>query len=177
MSAPHDFLILNIGFIVHQTIGYSREFPLDADEVHIHPDLDLIDFHGKVKVTRTAQGLLVQVKLQSLVKAECVRCLDEFNQYLETDFTELYAFNRNSVTDSGLILPENGKINLAPVVREEMLLAFPISPVCQPDCNGLCPVCGENQNQNRCNHDDPDADLRLDALKTLRENDDHPSLS
>ena len=101
MPAPHDFLLLNVGFIVHQTIGFSREFPLDAEVVHIQPDLDLLDVNGKAKVTRTAQGLLVQVKLNSLIKAECVRCLDDFNQHLETDFTELYAFNRNSVTEFG----------------------------------------------------------------------------
>lgn len=174
MPAPNDFLLLNIGFIVHQTIGFSREFPLEADEVHIPPDLDLVDLSGKAKVTRTAQGLLLQVRLNALVKSECVRCLDEFNQYLETDFTELYAFNRNSVTDSGLILPENGKINLAPIVREEMLLAIPISPLCRPDCRGLCPICGENLNHGFCDHQEESTDARLDILKNLRSENDNP---
>ena len=139
-------LLLNVGFIIHETIGYSRDFPFDFDSISIPPDTKLSQLSGLVRVTRTAQGLLVQVKMQAYLPAECVRCLTEFAQLLQIDFTDLYAFTPNSVTESGLILPETGKIDLAPIVRDEMLLAFPISPLCQPDCKGLCPVCGENLN-------------------------------
>ena len=139
-------LLLNVGFIIHETIGYSRDFPFDFDSISIPPDTKLSQLSGLVRVTRTAQGLLVQVKMQAYLPAECVRCLTEFAQLLQIDFTDLYAFTPNSVTESGLILPDTGKIDLAPIVRDEMLLAFPISPLCQPDCKGLCPVCGENLN-------------------------------
>ena len=64
------------------------------------------------------QGLLVQVKMEANILAECGRCLIEFPQRLETNFTELYAFSANSMTESGLILPENGKINLTPILRD-----------------------------------------------------------
>ena len=139
-------LLLNVGFIIHETIGYSRDFPFDFDSISIPPDTKLSQLSGLVRVTRTAQGLLVQVKMQAYLPAECVRCLTEFAQLLQIDFTDLYAFTPNSVTESGLILPETGKIDLAPIVRDEMLLAIPISPLCQLDCKGLCPVCGENLN-------------------------------
>jgi uncharacterized protein len=122
---------------------------------------------GLARITRAAQGLLVQVKIQASMQAECVRCLGNFSQPLEIDFTELYAFTSNSVTESGLIFPENGKIDLAPIVREEMLLAIPISPLCRPDCKGLCPVCGENLNETTCNHEDEAIDPRLSALRSL----------
>ena len=139
-------LLLNVGFIIHETIGYSRDFPFDFDSISIPPDTKLSQLSGLVRVTRTAQGLLVQVKMQAYLPAECVRCLTEFAQLLQIDFTDLYAFTPDSVTESGLILPDTGKIDLAPIVRDEMLLAFPISPLCQPDCKGLCLVCGENLN-------------------------------
>ncbi|MBN1149446.1 MAG: DUF177 domain-containing protein [Anaerolineales bacterium] len=118
-------------------------------------------------VTRTAQGLLVKIVLRANVFSQCVRCLADFSQPLEADFTELYAFAANSITDSGLLLPENGIIDLGPIVREEMLLAIPISSVCRPDCKGLCPVCGENLNETECHHDGEDIDLRLSVLKSL----------
>jgi uncharacterized protein len=146
-------LLLNVGFIIHETIGYSRDFPFDFDKISIPPDTKLSNLSGLVRLTRTAQGLLVQVKMQAYHPAECVRCLTEFSQLLQIDFTDLYAFNQNSVTESGLILPENGKIDLAPIVRDEMLLAFPISPLCRPDCKGLCPICGENLNEISGEHE------------------------
>jgi uncharacterized protein len=139
--------LLNVGFIIHETIGYVREFSFDFSSVSLPPDTKLSDLTGLVRVTRTAQGLLMQVKMQAYLPAECARCLTEFNQPLQIDFTELYAFNQNSVTESGLILPDNGKIDLSPIVRDEMLLAVPISPLCKPDCKGLCSICGERLNE------------------------------
>ena len=147
-----DPLRLNVGFIIHQTVGYSREFPFEFPSILVPPDTRLSDLNGLARVTRTAQGLLVQLKMQATAPAECVRCLNEFPQPLEIDATDLYAFTPNSVTESGLILPENGKIDLSPVVRDEMLLAMPIGPLCRPDCKGLCPICGENLNQTTCPH-------------------------
>jgi uncharacterized protein len=169
VSNLHDFFRLNVGFIIHETIGYSRDFPFETAVVHLPPELELTDLDGVVRVTRTAQGLLVQVKMAAKTAAECVRCLEDFNQPLEIDFTELYAFTPSSVTESGLLVPENGKIDLEPLVREEMLLAVPISPVCRPGCRGLCPVCGENLNQVHCQHEQEEIDIRLEALKALLE--------
>jgi uncharacterized protein len=123
---------------------------------------------GSVRVTRTPQGLPVQAKLRATLKSECVRCLRAFNQPLEIEFTELFAFKPRSVTDSNLILPEDGHIDLEPLVREYMLLEIPISPLCSPDCKGLCPICGENLNENDHDHSVEEGDPRLAVLKSLK---------
>ncbi len=160
---------LNVGFIIHQSVGYFRDFEYDFPHLRLSPDLDLLDITGSVRVTRTGQGLLIQVKMQAAVEAECVRCLSTFQQPLEIDFTELYAFTPDSVTESGLLVPETGKIDLTPLVRDEFLLAVPISPICKDDCLGLCPVCGENRNISHCEHDEEPVDPRLSGLKSLLE--------
>ncbi len=152
MNLSDDILRLNVGFIIHETIGYSRDFPFSFSEVRVSPDLVLADLEGVVRVTRTAQGLLVQVNLSGLAPAECVRCLVDFSQRLHVDYADLYAFTRDTMTEAGLLVPDTGKINLAPVLREEMLLAMPIRPLCRPDCKGLCLVCGENLNDSPHSH-------------------------
>lgn len=167
MTDPRSPLWLNLGFIVHQQIGYFREFPLAFPRISLPPDLTLMDLNGSVRVSRTPQGLLVQVKCQAQMLHECVRCLTEFPLQLHTEFSELYAFNRRSVTESGLILPEDGKINLAPLLREYMLLAVPITPLCRSDCKGLCSECGENLNETICQHSQPKTDPRLETLRLL----------
>ena len=169
MPDSNNPLLLNVGFIVHQTVGYVREFPFEFETIFLPPETRLRKLNGYVRVTRTPQGLLVQVKMAAEMMVECARCLVEFPQPLETDFTDLYAFTPNSVTESGLLLPENGKINLAPILRDEMLLSIPINPVCKPDCKGLCPVCGENLNETTCEHNKEVIDLRLDKLRSLLE--------
>ncbi len=167
VANPTSPLRLNVGFIIHQNIGYSRDFIFDIEQIHLQPDLDLKNLTGTARVTRTPQGLPVQVKMHATVHAQCVRCLEEFDLPLDIEFTELYAFSQRSVTDSDLILPEDAHIDLEPLVREYMLVAIPMSPLCKPDCKGLCPICGENQNNTTCNHDVEDIDPRLAVLKSL----------
>jgi uncharacterized protein len=167
VSDPHSPLRLNVGFVVAQSAGFSRDFPFDLPEVNIPPDLQLSSLIGNVRTTRTPQGILLQVEFKTRTCLECVRCLTDFEQSLKISFTELYAFSQRYVTDSGLLMPETGFIDLTPVLREYALLEIPISPLCQQDCKGLCPICGNNLNESTCTHEEESGDPRLASLKSL----------
>jgi uncharacterized protein len=143
---------LNVGFIVNQPIGYYRDFHFDFSNLHLKPDLDLTKFQGLARIGHTPQGLLVIGKFTTAMATQCVRCLTDFEQKLQIEFSELYAFSPRSVSESGLILPEDGNIDLEPIVREYLLIEIPISPMCRPDCRGLCILCGEDLNQTTCEH-------------------------
>ncbi len=106
-------------------------------------DFQVTDFCGMARFDRTPQGLLLQGKFEAKTELECVRCLDPFPQTLKWSFTELYAFDKRSISESNLLVPEDGQIDLEPLQREYALLEIPINPVCKPECKGLCPVCGE----------------------------------
>jgi uncharacterized protein len=105
-----------------------------------------------VQIGRTPQGLLVQGRFSGETNLECVRCLVPYWHHLDWNFTELYAFSRRSVTESGLILPEDANIDLEPLLREYAILELPISPLHKQDCAGLCPVCGQDRNIRDCGH-------------------------
>ena len=167
VSDPLSPLRLNVGFIVAQSVGYSREFPLEVPRIVFPPDLTLTDLTGSALITRTNQGILLQVDVHAALELECVRCLNPVIQPLHTNFTELYAFSRRYMTESNLMMPETGIIDLTPILSEYMLLEVPMSPLCRPDCKGLCPVCGANQNETTCQHEDEPGDPRLAALKDL----------
>lgn len=171
MSTLHSPLRLNVGFIVHSSIGFSREFEFDIPKINLSPDLELTDLRGIVRITRTPQGLPVQVKMEANLTTQCVRCLTDTQQPLSVDFTELYAFSPKQITDSGLILPDDMHIDLEPLLREYMLLEIPISTLCREDCRGLCPICGANLNETDCDHREEETDPRLSVLKSLLEED------
>ena len=171
MPASQNPFRLNVGFLINQPVGTSRDFVFEIPHHRLEQDLELSDLSGLARFTRTAQGILTQVRLQATLRTECVRCLTNFQQPLHTDFTELYAFSRKSVTDSELILPEDANINLRPLARDYLLLDIPIKPLCSEDCKGLCPVCGENLNENLCNHEPENIDPRLSILKSLLDKD------
>ena len=167
MSDPHSPLRLNVGFVVAQSAGFSRDFPFDIPKINVPPDLQISNLTGIVRATRTPQGILLQVNVQAEVELDCVRCLTSYKHSLGVEYTELYAFSQRYATDSGLLMPESGIIDLAPVLREYILLEIPISPLCRTDRKGLCPVCGNNLNESTCSHDDDSGDPRLASLKKL----------
>lgn len=166
MPNPRKPFRINVGFIVHEEVGYSHEIPLELDKVKLE-DLELQNFTGIVTIGRTPQGLVVQGKFEADTKLECVRCLKEFTHPLTWEFTELYAFNQKSVSESGLLLPDDMHIDLAPLLREYALLEVPISPLHSPDCKGLCPVCGQDLNLRDCGHRPDAEDSPFAKLKDL----------
>jgi uncharacterized protein len=147
-------LRINVGFLLNQPIGTNRDIHFEYPQLTLkpEPDLQLSDFTGVARMSRTPQGILVQGEFQGKAPAECVRCLTDFEQLLHTTFNELYAFDERSITESDLILPEDANIDLEPLVREYLLVEYPFSPVCTPDCKGLCPICGQNLNEEQDHH-------------------------
>jgi uncharacterized protein len=152
VNLPRHPLRINVGFLHNAQIGYSRDIHFEFPRIKLEDDLEITAFAGKVRVSRTPQGILVQGEFTGQVPGECVRCLTEINHILNTEFSELYAFDRRSTTEANLLLREDGNIELEPILREYMLLEVPISSVCREDCKGLCPICGENLNLSTCEH-------------------------
>lgn len=167
MTNPRKPFRINVGFIISEEVGYNHHIPFEFKKVKLEDDLVLTDFQGMATISRTPQGLLVQGDFKGNVMLQCVRCLTDFESPLHWDFTELYAFNKKSVTDSGLLLPDDAHIELEPLLREYALLEVPISPICKDDCKGLCPECGENLNLVDCGHRPENNDSPFSALKKL----------
>lgn len=160
---------LNVGFIVHQEVGYKRKFPFEFEQIQISDDLDLRHFEGAATIGHTPQGLIVQANFSAETTLECARCLNDFKYVLSWNLTELYAFNEKSVSESELILPDDAHIDLQPLIREYALLEVPINPICKPTCKGLCSECGEDLNKNDCGHKDSAEESSFSALKDLLE--------
>lgn len=167
MANPRKPFRLNVGFIVHEEIGYSHSFPLEYDKAIFGDDLTLENFSSMIVIDRTQQGLVVQGEFEGDTSLECVRCLKTYTQHLQGDWTELYAFNEKSVSESELLMPDDGHIDFAPVLREYALLEVPIKALCKPDCKGLCSECGQDLNIKDCGHRQQDEDSPFAALKDL----------
>jgi Predicted metal-binding, possibly nucleic acid-binding protein len=145
-------LKINVGFLQHEPIGSYRDIHFEFPELQLPPDFEVHNLAGGVHISRTPQGLLVEGEFEAVTQLECVRCLEPYDQKLKTNFSEIYAYKNTEFTESGLVVPDDGNIDLAPIVREYLLLEFPIKPLCKPDCQGLCTVCGENLNLKTCEH-------------------------
>lgn len=169
MTSPRHPLRLNVGFILHQEVGTSNDFTFDLPEAQLADDLELQNLLGTLAIGRTAQGLLFTGDFSAHTQLTCVRCLKSLDQRLAWSMTELYATSEKSVSESGLIVPEDAQIDLRPLLREYALLEIPINPVCKPDCKGLCPICGEDLNLRDCGHRPSSGTTPLGALRDFLE--------
>ncbi len=154
MSQLRNPLRINVGFMIHEPIGSYRDLDFNFKEIVLEADLQLSDLLGKVRINRTPQGLLLDANFTAFVVEQCVRCLEDYQQTLTTEFQELFAYRNRHTQDAEFFVPEDGNIDLSPLVYENMLLAIPIKGLCRPDCKGLCTQCGVNLNHVDCEHVD-----------------------
>jgi uncharacterized protein len=64
-------------------------------------------------------------------------------------------------------LTDHHELEMRPLVAEAISLQEPIAPLCEPDCPGLCPECGQRLDPGH-GHDDTPIDPRLEALRAFR---------
>ncbi|MDQ2692979.1 MAG: DUF177 domain-containing protein [Chloroflexota bacterium] len=166
MPNPRKPFRINVGFIIHEEVGYSHEIPFELEKVKLE-DLELENFIGTITIGRTPQGLVVQGSFSADTLLECVRCLNDFRHSLDWQITELYAFNKKSVSESELLVPDDAHLDLAPLIREYALLEIPIKPLHDPNCKGLCIECGQDLNVRDCGHSQERNDSPFATLKDL----------
>jgi uncharacterized protein len=113
------------------------------------------------------EGLLVHGTLRFEVSAECSRCLAPVTEEVALAVQEV--FEDRFAADDGETYPiDHDEIDLEPLVRDAVLPELPPVPLCRPDCQGLCPVCGENRNETSCDCTVDDSDPRWSALRELK---------
>ena len=88
------------------------------------------------------------------------------------ELSELY---QQMPDDSEAYVIDNDQINLLPMVRENLLLAVPLGPLCREDCPGFCPQCGKDLSETTCSCDNSVADPRWAALESLKGSLEDPS--
>ena len=166
MPNPRKPFRINVGFIIHEEAGYAHEIPFEIEKIKLD-DLELQNLTGLITIGRTPQGLVVQGNFSADTQLECVRCLKEFTFPLTWEITDLYAFNKKSISESELLVPDDAHLDLAPLVREYALLEIPIKPLHDPDCKGLCIECGQDLNIKDCGHSQDTDDSPFATLKDL----------
>jgi uncharacterized protein len=99
-----------------------------------------------LRVESVSEGVLVTGTVAAPTVGECARCLTEVHGRVEVGLTELFAYP-DSATEATTEEDEVGHIvddtiNLEQSIIDAVALDLPFSPVCRPDCPGLCPECG-----------------------------------
>lgn len=156
----------NVGFLLSAPSGTHQDSRLDIPTpVRAGDDLIINAVSGPLRMTRSKEGILVQAQLSIAVDNECSRCLELVEQTVEVAIEELFVHPPSSISEFSVAA--DGNLDLAPLLRAEVLIAMSHRVLCQEDCQGLCPTCGINRNRETCRCADDNIDPRLLALKKL----------
>jgi len=109
------------------------------------------------------EGILVSGPVRGSMHLSCARCLKTFEQPFGVDVNELFISELDEEGDE-YPLAEDGAIDIEPMVRDAVMLSMPFSPLCRPDCAGLCERCGGDRNLGECACGPEVADPRWQVL-------------
>jgi uncharacterized protein len=105
---------------------------------------------------------------------ECARCLEPFELPLQLRIDEEFVPVRDPVTGEAISadpdefrIDARNQLDLSEAIRQYEEAALPIKPMCREACAGLCPVCGQNLNERRCDCEQPEQSSAWTGLSGL----------
>ncbi|MFJ2019201.1 YceD family protein [Streptomyces nodosus] len=133
----------------------------------------------ELRLESVMEGVLVTGTARASAEGECVRCLESLELELEAYFQELFSYpdaddrgrastepDDDAEDDEDRFFLEDGLFDLEPLLRDAVVLALPMQPVCQEDCLGLCSECGARLTDDPDHHHDA-VDIRWAALQGI----------
>lgn len=108
---------------------------MDRADVHVAGPVQL---HGRA--TLEAKELCVSADVDYRLDLTCARCLAP----VAAEGSKALLFHYDTTQQQVVDITED--------VRQEVMLEYPLTALCRPDCRGLCAVCGANLNDGACAH-------------------------
>lgn len=126
--------VLEEGLSQHATYD-PKPLDMERDDIRLTEPFDVDAF-----ITRTERELIVKADIHCPLLMTCARCLEDFSSQIDTDAIFHYKVQPAETVD------------ITDEVRQEIILAYPMFPICQQHCKGLCSTCGQNLNAALCSH-------------------------
>jgi uncharacterized protein len=122
-----------------------------------------------LRLESVSEGVLVSGTAEVLLTGECARCLEPLTEDLVVDVLQLFVYpgHENEADDDEIGRLVDDYVDLEPLLRDAVVLALPLAPVCRDDCPGLCPDCGVRLADTGPEHRHDLAEPRRAALEAL----------
>ena len=165
MSSQNSQLIVSVAELLHRpgsqrALSVRVEFDdLATSDAAVRGPVDL-----QLHLESVLGGLELTGSLTAGWRGSCRRCLEPIEQTVQQDLREMFG---SAPTDDETYPIHNGEVDLTPMVRDCLVLALPIAPLCSEDCVGPAPDAYP-MNQPETAAEDRPKDPRWAALDALR---------
>ncbi len=126
----------------------------ECPEIEMRPSSEGVHLTGRIE--RTGEEYLLRGSLKGSIVTTCARCLEPATLPLDVPVTVTYAESagqegeEEDAEDQDILPIVDDVIDVGSEIRDELLLALPMRPLCREDCAGICPTCGVNRNLTPC---------------------------
>jgi uncharacterized protein len=173
LASPWVFSTRELGRRAGTMRAVHRDVPAPSGDLAIGLDVIAVPAGATivvdVRLESVSEGVYVSGTVSAPLQGECARCLDELTDELTVEIGELFAYP-DSVTDETTDddeLPRvvDEHVDIEQTVRDAVVLALPLAPLCADDCAGLCPECGGRRADLGPDHGHETLDPRWAALR------------
>ncbi|MBU1355768.1 MAG: DUF177 domain-containing protein [Candidatus Edwardsbacteria bacterium] len=141
---------------------------------------DFADLSGDLIIEKCGTTLRVKGSLNFTALQECSRCLNDFECAVSQPVELFYRTGKLEDAligkeaelksdDLNVIAYKGNELDIWPDIREAMMLALPMKPLCSDDCRGICSGCGQDLNSGKCKCRKESMDPRWEGLLKLTE--------
>ncbi|HJX62360.1 MAG TPA: DUF177 domain-containing protein [Polyangia bacterium] len=127
----------------------------ECPDVDVRPSGEGIVFSGRLEPA--GDEYLLRGAIRGGLVTQCVRCLESATLALDVPVTLTFVESEEPTgkeededDEEDVITFQDGTIDVGSEIRDELLLALPMGPLCREDCAGICPTCGVNRNLTPC---------------------------
>jgi uncharacterized protein len=153
--------------------GTIREVHLEVPVTGLENPATTVDADEPLTIDLRLESLTAAIVASGRVRgrwrAVCSRCLIPVE--VDFDLTMREVFEEDPIEEETYPLGRD-EIDLEQPLRDVVVPELPLVPLCDEGCQGLCPSCGGNRNEEPCECDDVPRDPRWENLRALVITDD-----
>ena len=161
-------MLLNLSGVFAGSESLPFEYEIDLSDLEFSGCSSLkkpVKIKGAAK--NRAGVVFIELTAEYTISAPCDRCAADIERKESLPLTYVVVQETEGEDTEDFVVAEDQKVDLDPLVRDDIVIRYPSKLLCSPDCKGLCPNCGKNLNEGDCDCAKEQTDPRLDALKAF----------
>lgn len=150
------------------SLNVNENYVIDDEEFLSKTRLNK-DINFNADVFKVEDSVLLTGTIKYTFSDECARCLENFDNTVETKFEAIIVqkISEDEESDEIQLVITDGCVVLDEIIKQMIYLSMPMKSLCKADCKGICPTCGVNLNYEKCKCENNLTDPRFNKLKDL----------
>jgi len=165
-------MFIDIDKLSKEGLRVSRDFEFLSIDLVEENAVSLEPVHAEVTVRKVGEEILIKGRMTARLSLDCSRCLAPYEVAVDSCFDLVYLSEELDLIreeldedDVNRVFYRERQLDLKEIILEQLNLTFPAKPLCSPNCEGICAICGKVRKHSGCDCSEKAPDPRFQKLK------------